>query len=187
MDTREAVALLAGAVPKGAGVWADLGAGDGTFTRALGQLLGPGARIYAVDRDARGLAAIERRAVPIGVRVIPVTADFTGAFELPGLEAPGLDGLLFANALHFVPDPGAVLGRLVGRLRPGGRVVLVEYDGRPANRWVPHPIPVARLPALAAAAGLAAPAITATRPSAYGGMLYVAATDRLAPATRATP
>lgn len=187
MDTREAVALLAGAVPKGAGVWADCGAGDGTFTRALGQLLGPGARIYAVDRDARALAAIERRAVPAGVRVIPVTADFTGALELPGLEVPGLDGLLFANALHFVPDPGAVLGRLVGRLRPGGRVVLVEYDGRPANRWVPYPIPATRLPALATAAGFATPVITRTRPSSYGGVLYVAVAERIPPATRAAP
>lgn len=179
--------MLAGAVPKGAGVWADFGAGDGTFTRALGELLGPGARIYAVDRDARALAAIEHRAMPTGVRVIHVTADFTERFDRSGLAPSELDGMLFANALHYVPDPDVVVARLVGWLRPGGRVVLVEYDGRPANRWVPHPIPVARLPALAAAAGLAAPAITATRPSAYGGMLYVAAMDRLAPATRAAP
>jgi SAM-dependent methyltransferase len=179
VETREAVALLGGAVLKGAGVWADFGAGDGTFTRALGQLLGPGARIYAVDRDARALAAIEHRAMPKGVRVIPVTADFTEPFDLSGLAPSGLDGMLFANALHFVPDPGVVVARLVARLRPGGRVVIVEYDGRPANRWVPHPIPVGRLPALAAAAGLSAPVITATRPSAFGGVLYVAVAEPL--------
>jgi trans-aconitate methyltransferase len=187
VETREAVELLAGAVPKGAGVWADFGAGDGTFTRALGQLLGPGARIYAVDRDARVRAAIEHRAMPKGVRVIPMTADFTEPCDLSGLAPSGLDGMLFANALHFVLEPGVVVARLVARLRPGGRVVIVEYDGRPANRWVPYPIPVARLPALAAAAGLTLPALTATRPSAYGGILYVAMAERPAGATRAAP
>ncbi|MGH9259676.1 MAG: hypothetical protein ACRD08_07240, partial [Acidimicrobiales bacterium] len=97
----------------------------------------------------------------------------------PGLDQ-GLDGILLANALHFVRNPDVVLARLAARVRPDGRVVVVEYDGRPANRWVPHPIPMAGLPALAGAAGLANPTITATRPSAFGGILYVAAAQRLA-------
>ena len=179
MNTREAVALIARAVAERAGTWADLGAGDGTFTRALVALLGPGSRIYTVDRDARAVAALARWASKQAANVIPVTADFTRPFELPGLEEPSLDGILLANALHFVPDAGPVLARLTKWLRPGGRVVFVEYDRRAASRWVPYPIPAARLPALAASAGLSAPAITATRPSSFGGVLYVAAADRL--------
>ena len=46
------------------------------------------------------------------------------------------------------------LARLVAWLRPGGRVVLVEYDHRRANPWVPYPIGIAKLPALAKAAQL---------------------------------
>ena len=107
-----------------------------------------------------------------------MTADFTRPLELPGLDGGELDGLLLANALHFMPDAGAVLGRLVTRLRPGGRVVLIEYDGRSANPWVPYPLPVAELPALAAAAGLSPPVVTQTRPSAFGGTLYVAVMER---------
>jgi len=180
LNTREAVALIAGAVPAPAGIWADVGAGDGTFTRALVELLGSSSRIYAVDRDERAVAALARWASKQAANVIPVTADFTRPFELPGLEEPSLDGILLANALHFIPDAGAVLARLAAWLRPGGRVVVIEYDRRAASRWVPYPIPVARLPALAASAGLSAPAITATRPSSFGGVLYVAAADRLA-------
>jgi ubiquinone/menaquinone biosynthesis C-methylase UbiE len=179
VNTREAVELVDGAVPQAAGTWADLGAGEGTFTRALAALLPLPSRIYAVDRDTRALAELVRRAVPAGVTVIPVAADFTQPLELPGLDDGGLDGMLLGNALHFVPDAGAVLARLAQRLRRGGRVVLVEYDGRPADRWVPHPVPAARLPRLAAAAGLSRPAVSATRPSAYGGVVYVAAADRL--------
>lgn len=175
MNTSEAVALIEAAVPSGAVTWADIGAGDGTFTRALAQLLGPDARIYAVDRDARALASLRRWSARDGANVIPVHADFTEPLELP----EPLDGLLAANALHFVRDAGVALARLVGLVRPAGRVVIVEYDRRAANRWVPYPIAMTRLPDLAARAGLSAPMVTATRPSAFGGILYVAAADRI--------
>lgn len=166
-------------MPRVAGRWADVGAGEGTFTRALGERLGRGSRIYAVDRDARAIARLEHWGRGRGVDVIPVPADFTRPFALPGDDHAGLDGILLANALHFVRDAGAVLGRLVARLRPGGRAVIVEYDARAASRWVPYPIPAARLPEWAAAAGLSPPAVTATRPSSYGGIIYVAAAERI--------
>jgi hypothetical protein len=51
------------------------------------------------------------------------------------------DGMLLANSLHFVRDAAAVLARLAARVRPGGRVVLVEYDKRRASPWIPYPIP----------------------------------------------
>ena len=187
MDTREAVALLAAAVPREAGTWADLGAGTGTFTRALVELLGPEARIYAVDRDARLVAALERWAQRDAPKVIAVAADFTGPFELPGLPAPQLDGILLANALHFVADGEAVLRRLANWVRPGGRVVVIEYDRRARSSWVPYPISPERLAVLAASAGLSAPAVTATRPSAFGGILYVAAAERFVVSPRGRP
>jgi SAM-dependent methyltransferase len=176
----EAVDLIGAAIPRRAGTWADLGAGDGTFTRTLVELLGQGGRIFAVDRDARAIAALERWAKKNAANVTPVVADFTGPFDLPGLGETLLDGMIFANALHFVRDAHLVLERLVVRLRPGGRVVFVEYDQHDATRWVPYPLPVDRLPELTAAAGLSPPVTTATRPSAFGGKLYVAAAERVA-------
>ena len=178
MNAAEAVELIRGAIPRGAGSWADLGAGDGTFTSALVELLGQSSRVFAVDRDARAVAALERWAKTNAAHVIPVVGDFTKSFDLPGLGETMLDGMILANALHFVRDADAVLARLAGRVRHGGRVVLVEYDRRAPSRWVPYPIPTDRLPALAASAGLSTPVITATRPSAFGGTLYVAAADR---------
>jgi SAM-dependent methyltransferase len=175
MKPSEALELIASAVPRGPGTWADLGAGDGTFTRALIEQLGPGSRIFAVDRDHRALAALERWAAASRESVVPVVADFTGAFELPGLPEPGLDGALLANALHFVEDAGRVLERIATGLRPGGRLVIIEYDRRGPNRWVPYPIDATRLPELLRSAGFTAPTITARKPSAFGGDLYVAA------------
>jgi ubiquinone/menaquinone biosynthesis C-methylase UbiE len=179
MNVHDAAALIAEAIPKRDSTWADLGAGEGTFTRALAELLGPNCRIYAVDRDARAVAALERWVATAKANVIPVSADFTRPFELPALAEPQLDGMLFANSLHFVRNADVVLARLATWVRPAGRVAFVEYDRRGPNRWVPYPIPVARLAVLAAWAGLSTPIITARRPSAYGGDLYVAAAERL--------
>ena len=57
MDHDDHVGLLRGGVAGPGGVWADIGAGEGAFTLALADLLGPGARIVAVDRDAGALRA----------------------------------------------------------------------------------------------------------------------------------
>jgi ubiquinone/menaquinone biosynthesis C-methylase UbiE len=182
VNPRAAVELIRAAIPARGGAWADLGAGDGTFTRALVELIGPEGRVYAVDRDARALAVLGRRLKAAASSVVPVQADFSAPFDLPGRGATGLDGMLFANALHYVRDADTVLVRLAQWLRPGGRVVIIEYDRRPSSRWVPHPIPPERLPSLAAAAGLTTPRITNRRRSAFGGDLYVAVADRLEPA-----
>ena len=174
MNVKDAAQLLGTAVPADTGgTWADLGAGEGTFTLALAGLLGASARVYAVDRDEGALGELERRAVEHEVRnrITPVIADFTMPFEPPGER---LDGMLFANSLHFVRSADAVLNRLVQWMRPGARVVFVEYDRRPASRWVPYPVDAERLPAICAAAGLTTPMKTGARPSDYGGELYVA-------------
>lgn len=176
VNTSDAVALIEKAVPRTGRTWADIGAGDGTFTHALIDLLGRDARVFAVDRDERALASLRRWAKREQANVVLVEADFTQRLELPEL----LDGMLLANALHFARNADVVLARLVQLLRPGGRVVIVEYDRRAASRWVPYPVSSRQLPALMAAADLSEPIITATRPSAYGGTLYVAAADRLA-------
>jgi trans-aconitate methyltransferase len=174
VNVRDAVELIQAAISPGVQTWADLGAGEGTFTRELAELLNPGSRIYAVDRDVRAVSALERWAGRATSELIPVRADFSKPFTLPGLATARLDGLLLANALHFASDASEVLSRLAAWLAPHGRVVLVEYDRRPASRWVPHPVPFERFEVMAQGAGLMPPRLVGTRPSAYGGALYAA-------------
>lgn len=174
MHLSDAIGLIRDAVGDDGSevVWADLGAGTGTFTRALAGVLAPDSTIYAVDDDAHALAALRAIGARSPARILPVKADFTRPFELPGLGAASLDGMLLANSLHFVRDAARVLSDLLERVRVGGKVVVVEYDHRAPSRWVPYPIDAAQWPRLAESAGLSSARITATRPSAYAGMLY---------------
>ncbi|HEX8696966.1 MAG TPA: class I SAM-dependent methyltransferase [Longimicrobium sp.] len=176
MKHEDAIELLRPAVGEAAGTtWADLGAGTGVFTRALAALVGPEGHVIAVDADDHALSAVRAWALRSrdGPEVTVIHADVTRP-----LAPPPLDGVLMANTLHFVRDAASVLSLVATYLRPGGRFVLVEYEGRRPGPWVPFPVSAGRFRELAAGAGLAPPEVVATRPSAFGGTLYVACATR---------
>ena len=173
MELSDGIELLRDAVGDAGGAWADFGAGTGAFTLALAKSLGAGSTIYAVDDDAGAVRALrELAASSEAARIVAVKADFSLPLEPTALGSGPLDGILFANSLHFVREAKEVLSHLSQLVRSGGRVIVVEYDRRGASQWVPHPIPVAQWPALATSAGLVEPTVTARRPSMYSGSLY---------------
>src|SRR6478735_996313 len=175
MDHRDHVALIRAGVEGAGPRWLELGAGEGAFTLALADVLGPGGEIVALDRDGGALGRLADelpRRVP-GVRLHTRMGDFRD--ELP--EGP-FDGLLAANSLHFVTDPADVLRRAVVRLAPGGRVVIVEYDADHGNPWVPHPFSVKRFAGIAEAAGLANAREIGRVPSRFLGAIYSAMAER---------
>ncbi len=171
MTPNDHVALIR-AGTEGGDAWADLGSGDGAFTLALATLLGNSARIYAVDRDAGALRALQRDVGTLFPLIQIVQADFRDDVELPPL-----DGILMANSLHFQADPCAVLAHAARWLKPGGRLIIVEYDIEIPNSWVPYPLPWSRLPAALECAGFSRARLLAVRPSRYHRKVYAAASD----------
>ncbi len=111
--------------------WCDLGAGSGTFARALVQLLAPGSTIYAVDYDANALDAISNRRKDVEIRKI------VGDLESPTLRLPTVDGILMANTLHFIREQSLLLRRL---LTVTDRFLVVEYERSRPHRWGPYPV-----------------------------------------------
>jgi hypothetical protein len=79
-----------------------------------------------------------------------------------------------ANALHFVADKRPVLELLRGYLKPGGRLIVVEYDTDTGNRWVPYPLSYPSWESLATASGFRDVRRLATRPSSFLGRFYSA-------------
>jgi ubiquinone/menaquinone biosynthesis C-methylase UbiE len=173
MNHADHVSLLRGGVPESGGVWADLGSGRGAFTLALADLIGPQGAIYSVDSDAQALAeqrtALARQFPDVHVHYL--TADFTQPLPLPQL-----DGLVMANALHFVarPQQEALVRSVAAYLRPGGRLILVEYDVDDGNIWVPHPLSHVTWEQLARRAGLAHTQFLGSVPSHFLRAIYSA-------------
>ena len=165
------VNLLRLCVVDGGGIWADLGSGQGAFTLALADLLGPTGEIYSVDKD-RGALREQQRAMQARfprVTVHYIAADFTRPLDLPPL-----DGVLMANSLHFRRDKDEVLQEVLSYLKPGGRFVLVEYNSDKGNMWVPHPVSYPTWERISLRNGFTGTQLSATVPSRFLGEIYSA-------------
>lgn len=173
MNHNDHVFLLQKGVPSPGGVWADLGSGGGAFTLALADLLGPTGSIYSVDKDRGALREQERamRARFPDVSVEYIAADFTQKLDLPPL-----DGIVMANSLHFVRQKEPVLQLVRGYLKPGGRLLLVEYNADRGNMWVPYPLSYGTWEKLASS--FSQTQLLARVPSRYFGEIYSAMSIR---------
>jgi ubiquinone/menaquinone biosynthesis C-methylase UbiE len=165
------VNLIKAGIPGPGGVWADFGSGWGAFTLALADLLSPTGEIYSVDKDSGSLREQERamRSKFPQADVRYVAADFTRALELPPL-----DGIVMANALHFVRNKEPVVEMVKGYLKPGGRLILVEYNADRGNPWVPHPLSYPTWEGLARRCGFASTRLIGRVPSRFLGEIYSA-------------
>ena len=168
MQHADHVGLIRDAVTAG-GTWLELGSGNGAFTLALADLLGPQGTIHSVDTD-RGALSAQAQLVHArfpSIRLHQRTADFTRP-----LGVGGMDGVLMANSLHFVKDKAPILGLVRGYLRPGGVFVLVEYDADRGNLWVPHPIGYTTWLSAAPAAGFSGTRLLGRVPSRFLNSIY---------------
>jgi ubiquinone/menaquinone biosynthesis C-methylase UbiE len=163
--------LRPASLPPG-GAWADFGAGSGAFTLALRELLGPRAQIFAVDKDHASLREL-REAYAARFGDSANLHVLSGDFSRP-LDLPQLDGALMANSLHYFKDREKVLRHVRAFVKPGGALLLVEYNVDSGNMWVPHPLSFETWRTLAPRAGFSEPRLLATHPSHFLREFYSA-------------
>src|SRR5512141_2951247 len=135
MNHNDHVNLLRPAALKPGGSWADPGAGSGAFTFALRELVGPTAKVYAVDKDRNSLQELARGYISHfsdGNNLNLIHGDF-----FKDVELPLLDGAMMANSLHYFKDKENSLSHVRSFLKPNGVLLLVEYNVDTGNPWVP--------------------------------------------------
>jgi SAM-dependent methyltransferase len=171
LNHQDHVRLLRDGAPIPGGVWADFGSGDGAFTLALADLLGPGAQIYSVDREAHSLA---RQEISMALQFPEAQMTYLAADYTRPLVLPPLDGIVMANSLHFQRAKEGVLSLMRDYLKPGGRLLLVEYNADNGNMWVPYPLSYPTWEKLASASGFVQTRLLATTPSRFLREIYSA-------------
>ena len=90
------------------------------------------------------------------------------------LTLPKTDGILMANSLHYIKDQANFLNKLKNFLKPGGRLLIVEYETDHANPYVPYPTKFKNLENMALGAGFRQSKLLGSAPSRYHNHMYSA-------------
>jgi ubiquinone/menaquinone biosynthesis C-methylase UbiE len=104
---------------------ADLGAGTGLFSRLLADAVGEKGRVYAVDVSPSFLKYIAEEAKKSGRKQITTVQ---GSQHATNLATGSVDLVFICDVYHHLEDPKPVLASIHQALRPGGALVLIEFD-----------------------------------------------------------
>ncbi len=107
---------------KGTETVVDVGAGSGYFSFPLARTLVSG-RVVAIDIEPEMIRHIHHKAMTEGVKNLEAVI---GKPDDPGLPA-GADLVFMCDVLHHVPNRPAWLAKLTSEMKPGARLVLIEF------------------------------------------------------------
>ena len=105
-------------------VVADIGAGSGYYTVRLAEAVGPTGRVVATDLQPGMLAIIKGRLAREQVGNVELVQ---GRADDPVLPAKTFDLLLMVDVYHELASPQVFVRKLKETLKPGGRLVLIEF------------------------------------------------------------
>jgi len=110
-------------IAKGSSV-ADVGAGSGYWTVKLAERVGPDGKVFSTDLQPQMLEILGRRLTAGGIANVTLVQ---GAVDDPKLPTVSVDLALMVDVYHELSQPQAMLRGLREALKPGGRLVLLEY------------------------------------------------------------
>jgi len=103
---------------------ADVGAGTGYYSWRMAQRVGAGGTVYAVDIQPEMIKLLEERMSRRGAANVKAVL---GTSTDPGLPPAGIDLALMVDVYHELEYPYEMLAAIVRALKPGGRLVFVEF------------------------------------------------------------
>jgi ubiquinone/menaquinone biosynthesis C-methylase UbiE/mono/diheme cytochrome c family protein len=110
-------------IPEGATV-ADIGAGTGYFTWRLARQVGSGGTVIAVDLQQ---AMLDRTAETVKQHQLANVRFVRSTERDPRLPPQSVDVVFIAHSYHEFGDPETMMEGVRRSLKPGGRLVIVEY------------------------------------------------------------
>lgn len=114
---------------------ADIGAGTGLFTVLFSEQVGRQGWVYAVDISPRFVEHIASRAQEAGLKNITAVLCDQDSINLP----PGSIDLAFVcDTYHHFEYPTDTVESIYQALRPGGRLVLLDFkrDEATSSEWI---------------------------------------------------
>jgi precorrin-6B methylase 2 len=130
-EQEERTDLLVAELPLQPGMTvADIGAGTGHISRRMAVRVGSGGKIYAVDVQPQMIAMLDALSKQSGVKQIESVLATASDVKLP---AASVDLAIMVDVYHELEFPREVLASIVRALKPGGRVVFVEYRAEDPN------------------------------------------------------
>jgi ubiquinone/menaquinone biosynthesis C-methylase UbiE len=117
------IAIDAIKIEKGSTV-ADVGAGSGYMTVRMARKVGPAGKVYANDIQPEMLMLLRQR---LAKERITNVETVLGSADDPKLPGAMLDLILMVDVYHELQQPQAMLRHMREALKPGGRLVLLEY------------------------------------------------------------
>lgn len=125
---REEVAAAVG-LELGAQV-ADIGAGTGLYTLLFAELIGVSGHVFAVDIEPLFLDLINQRTSDSGFENVTAVLGQEDDITLP---ENSIDIAFIADTYHYFSDREAIMKTVYDALKPGGTLVMVEYDIMPGE------------------------------------------------------
>ena len=114
-------------------VVADIGAGSGYLTFRLADRVGPKGKVLAVDIQPEMLALIRER---MKARMVNNVEPIRGTEKDPKLPANTVDLILMVDVYHEFEYPVEMAEAMIRALKPGGRLVFVEYRLEDPKVWI---------------------------------------------------
>ena len=103
----------------------DVGCGPGVFAVPPARAVGPSGHVFAVDLREEMVEACRRRVETWGLSNVTVRRSEESSIPLP---PSSVDLVFVCHLLHELEDPAALLADVRRVLKPGGRLVAVEWE-----------------------------------------------------------
>lgn len=114
---------------------ADVGAGDGTFGIALASRVGASGLVYATEIDGEQLARMRQAVSQAGLANVQVLAAAVSDTNLP---EPCCEAIFTRLVYHHLADAAAINADLFRTLRPGGRLLVIDFEPGGLLDWFEH-------------------------------------------------